>query len=279
MFKKFRQLCVRAGLLPDSHTIPNEFIQTTGDPVAHGGFGDVWEGISSGERVAIKALRIYKDDDVQRVRKVIDQHLFYPPLASQANFYHKVFCKEVAIWKRVSHPNIVPFLGVSEAPAPLSMVSEWMPNGNVRGYVAKNPDVSRLQLVSSRVSRPQAQADDTLVTRHRPRSVLFTLQRYRPRRFKRGMPFFLFFISYILDLTISHLRIISSSTRRVVPDSTTSGSPVSPVSTAQKLPPLGSEVLTDGWHRNSSASNRILTTPVPLRLNQIFSHLEWSLSR
>jgi len=51
------------------------------------------------------------------------------------------------MWRRVSHPNIVPFLGVSEAPAPLSMVSEWMPNGNVRNYVSKNPKISRLQLV------------------------------------------------------------------------------------------------------------------------------------
>ena len=51
------------------------------------------------------------------------------------------------MWKRISHPNIVPFLGVSKAPAPLSMVSEWMPNGNVRDYVRKNPDTSRLQLV------------------------------------------------------------------------------------------------------------------------------------
>ena len=55
------------------------------------------------------------------------------------------------IWKRISHPNIVPFLGVSEAPAPLSMVSEWMSNGNVRDYVSKNPETSRLQLVRRQV--------------------------------------------------------------------------------------------------------------------------------
>ena len=51
------------------------------------------------------------------------------------------------MWKRIPHPNIVPFLGISKAPAPLSMVSEWMPNGNVREYIAKNPEISRLQLV------------------------------------------------------------------------------------------------------------------------------------
>ena len=31
----------------------------------------MWEGIYSDKRVAIKALRVYKDDDVKKVRKVI----------------------------------------------------------------------------------------------------------------------------------------------------------------------------------------------------------------
>ena len=53
----------------------------------------------------------------------------------------------MVIWKRISHPNVVPFLGVSEVPTPLCMVSEWMPNGNVRDYVRINPEASRLQLV------------------------------------------------------------------------------------------------------------------------------------
>ncbi|KAF9643599.1 kinase-like protein [Thelephora ganbajun] len=127
IFKKFRQLCGRTGLLPASHIIPEGLTQTTENPVASGGFGDVWEGIYNDKRVAIKALRVYMVDNVRKVRKV--------------------FCKEVVIWRRISHPNIVPFLGVSEAPAPLSMVSEWMPNGNVREYVRKNPGTSRLQLL------------------------------------------------------------------------------------------------------------------------------------
>jgi serine/threonine protein kinase len=56
------------------------------------------------------------------------------------------------MWGRLLHPNIVPFLGVTDAPAPLSMVSEWMPNGDVRHYVRKHPEVDRLQLVRHIVS-------------------------------------------------------------------------------------------------------------------------------
>jgi len=51
------------------------------------------------------------------------------------------------LWKRLSHSNVVPFLGVCDEPAPLSMVSEWMPNGDVRQYVQDYPEADRLQLV------------------------------------------------------------------------------------------------------------------------------------
>ena len=71
MFKKFRQLCGRTGSLPASYIIRERLIKTTDQPTAPGKLGDVWEGIYNGSRVAIKALRVYKDDDVRKVRKVI----------------------------------------------------------------------------------------------------------------------------------------------------------------------------------------------------------------
>ena len=70
IFKKFRQLCGRAGFLPVSHIISQKLIQTSETAVASGGFGDVWEGIWNDKRVAIKALRVYKDDDIRKVVKV-----------------------------------------------------------------------------------------------------------------------------------------------------------------------------------------------------------------
>lgn len=126
--------------------IPDKLIQTAEHPVTSGSFGDVWEGIYNEKRVAIKALRVYKDQDVQKVRKVTRPGLLIL-LAPAANYRNQEFCKEVVIWKRISHPNIVPFLGVSETSAPLCMVSEWMPKGTLREYVWKNPDISRLQIV------------------------------------------------------------------------------------------------------------------------------------
>lgn len=142
IFKKFRQLCGRAGLLPASYIIPVPLIQTK-HLVFSGAFSDVWEGIYQGNPVTVKGFHVYKNDDVRKARKVN----FCVSFTALANDRRKVFCKGVAILKRLSHANIVPFLGISEAPAPLSMIYEWMPNGNVRDYVAKNPEISRLQLV------------------------------------------------------------------------------------------------------------------------------------
>ena len=74
MFEKFRQLCGRAGLLPASYAIPENLIETW-RPITFGTFGNVWGGIYNDRRVAIKALRVYKDDDVRKVRKVLSRNL------------------------------------------------------------------------------------------------------------------------------------------------------------------------------------------------------------
>jgi len=50
------------------------------------------------------------------------------------------------MWKRLIHPNIVPFIGVTIKP--LQIVLEWMPNGTLTEFVKKNPSASRIGLVS-----------------------------------------------------------------------------------------------------------------------------------
>jgi len=51
------------------------------------------------------------------------------------------------MWKRLIHPNIVPLLGITLAP--LQLVSEWIPGGNLRDYIQKHPDVDRVELVGA----------------------------------------------------------------------------------------------------------------------------------
>ena len=50
------------------------------------------------------------------------------------------------MWKRLRHPNIVGFIGVTQNP--LQLVLEWMPNGTLTEYLGENPGANRLGLVS-----------------------------------------------------------------------------------------------------------------------------------
>lgn len=49
------------------------------------------------------------------------------------------------MWKRLDHPNIVAFKGVTLNP--LQLVSEWMPGGELREYIKGNPDTNPVNLV------------------------------------------------------------------------------------------------------------------------------------
>jgi len=49
------------------------------------------------------------------------------------------------MWKHLTHPNILPLLGVTITP--FQLVSNWMSGGDLPEYIEKHPDVDRLVLV------------------------------------------------------------------------------------------------------------------------------------
>jgi hypothetical protein len=49
------------------------------------------------------------------------------------------------MWKRLTHPNVLPLLGV--AINGFQLVSEWMSGGHLLGHVQKNSDADQLELV------------------------------------------------------------------------------------------------------------------------------------
>jgi len=58
-----------------------------------------------------------------------------------------MFCKEVVTWKSLSHPNVLPLMGVTMGGKLFAMVSEWMVNGNIIEFVKAHRDVNRFELV------------------------------------------------------------------------------------------------------------------------------------
>ena len=55
--------------------------------------------------------------------------------------------QEIIIWRRLSHPNVLPVLGVSPELFPLCIITEWMDHGNIVDFSGKHPEVNRLRLV------------------------------------------------------------------------------------------------------------------------------------
>ena len=49
------------------------------------------------------------------------------------------------MWKHLNHPNITPFQGIIVAP--LSLVLDWMPGGDLMIYIKQSPDAYRPGLV------------------------------------------------------------------------------------------------------------------------------------
>lgn len=54
---------------------------------------------------------------------------------------------------KLSHPNVLPFLGVDLNRSNLALVYDWADNGNISQHIASHPHVSRPFLVSKTFDR------------------------------------------------------------------------------------------------------------------------------
>ena len=82
------------------------------------------------------------------------------------------------MWKHLTHPNIVPLLGVTLAP--LQLVSAWMPGGDLKEYITKHPGIDQLNLVGVPLRSCQIALMASSVIRYRRRPRLPPLSQYGP---------------------------------------------------------------------------------------------------
>lgn len=55
--------------------------------------------------------------------------------------------REVNVWRRLQHPNVLPLIGICTLDSVTYMVSPWMSKGNAFNYIKSNPEIDRLLLV------------------------------------------------------------------------------------------------------------------------------------
>ena len=57
----------------------------------------------------------------------------------------QAFYRMVVVWKNLSHQNVVPLLGVTTDP--IQLISGWMPDFDLTGYITAHPNTDRSSLV------------------------------------------------------------------------------------------------------------------------------------
>ncbi|KAL5638658.1 hypothetical protein ACGC1H_003124 [Rhizoctonia solani] len=101
-------------------------------PIANGGLGDVFFGkLINGTSIAIKTIRSH-----------------YEP-GKQARVYHKRAAKEIYMWSKCKHPNIVRLIGLAVFHDCLAMISRWEVHGSLLQYLSRHPAADRCNLSTS----------------------------------------------------------------------------------------------------------------------------------
>ncbi|KAH8830918.1 kinase-like domain-containing protein [Flagelloscypha sp. PMI_526] len=98
--------------------------------MAGGGYADIFRGRSGTQEVCLKRVRVFV---VSEREKILQE-----------------FLNEAIIWRHLRHPNVLPFLGISQTvfPGETCFVSPFIANGNLVAFLKENPDQDRISLLS-----------------------------------------------------------------------------------------------------------------------------------
>ncbi|KAF8187372.1 kinase-like domain-containing protein [Mycena galopus ATCC 62051] len=126
--RRLRSLAGTYGVLPFTFNVSG--LKMPLHPVSGGGFSDIYKGELDKKIVCIKVLRIFTTE-------------------LQLDKIYKELAREVLIWKELSHPNVLPLLGIDLIVRKPSccLVSPWMKNGNVMAFLQTYPDFNKSCLV------------------------------------------------------------------------------------------------------------------------------------
>ncbi|KDQ07564.1 hypothetical protein BOTBODRAFT_38648, partial [Botryobasidium botryosum FD-172 SS1] len=133
---RLARLYLDTTLFPSHPDIQDYEIQKVASMSDRGGFGECYKGIFLNcQEVAMKCLRVRPQPSLntnESLEKRMD----------------KMIGREVHVWRKLQHPNILPLIGLCTLESVTYMVSPWMANGNAFDYVRNNPGADRLLLLA-----------------------------------------------------------------------------------------------------------------------------------
>ena len=146
-FRLLQQVSPSHKVLPNSYFLAGLALDGS-VPYASGRFADTWKGLRGRTQVCVKAFRTQTLENRDKIQRVCgNSSLEYLRRGTQPDS-NQILYPEIVVWKYVSHPNVLPFLGVSETLFPFCIISPWMSGGDILEYIQKHRGVNRLQLVS-----------------------------------------------------------------------------------------------------------------------------------
>jgi len=99
----------------------------------------------------VKSLRLYSSPEFDPAETGIVSCLPISAIEIALKAYPQRFLSEAWTSSKLSHPNIVPFIGVySSLSHPFALIYAMMDKLDLGRYLADHPNVSRLKLVSRR---------------------------------------------------------------------------------------------------------------------------------
>lgn len=121
---------------------------------ACGGCADVFLGsLDDGTPIAVKRARFAHDGSFvkEALTKVIFPRQIPYYLIANLTSRIKKWTREVRVWFKLEHPNILPLKGFVKEKDSIcpSLVTEWMENGSLERYLKEKPDANKLLVVGS----------------------------------------------------------------------------------------------------------------------------------
>lgn len=143
---RLKALCNASGVLPTSLLLPGDIGDLGTRPVNSNSSANVYKATYQGRAVAVKVLKARRMKMPDNMHKVRARR--FTLSASYTHLISQRLVKEVVGWAWLRHENILPFIGIATQPNKFSMVSEWIPNGDVMSFISHGPNRNPFPFVS-----------------------------------------------------------------------------------------------------------------------------------